>query len=383
MAKKAGYKFNKKQIFVFVHIVHGVLILIMLLSGLFLYVPELRTFLSSFRAEFVNLHSAAGIVYMIFLLFALPTIIQYGRLHRRWQKTFHLCLQLLFGLGWVSSGIYLWISPNTYLSIRQAALFIHDILSAAIVPWVFAHIGLWYARKYKKTKRISRLISTDSAERDRGMLISRRDVLLMFFGSVVAFIAGGLYQWYQPLSEEIMKALQSVKKRGYFRIYSIRMENPIFDRESWFLKIDGLVDNPSSFSFDELMNWEAVTFTSDFHCVTGWSVREVKWKGILFRDFIDYVMPTSEGRYVKMYSADQLYSETYELSQLLESNVILAYELEGKPLIEDQGAPLRLFHPNMFGYKSIKWLNRIEFVKDRGLGYWEEKESYDINGYLN
>ncbi|RFU70116.1 hypothetical protein D0469_08010 [Peribacillus saganii] len=378
-----GRRVRNKQVFYWIHFVHGFLILFLLISGLFLYNPDLRTFLGEFRAEFREFHSALGIVYTIFLCLVMPFIIRYDRLQRRWQKTFHLSLQLLFGLGWITSGIYLWVNSTEYVSIRQAALLIHDVLSLAIIPWVAVHILLWYLRRDNKIDRRDKRKTQDKEQRNRGIVISRRDVLLLFGGAVVSFAAGGLLRWYQPLSENFTNALETVKTKGYFRIYSIRSENPVFQRETWRLTVDGLVDNPSSFSFDELLTWKASTFSSDFHCVTGWSVLDVKWKGILFKDVMERVKARSGGVYVKMYSADLVYTETFELSQLLEQNVILAYELDGRPLIDDQGAPLRLLHPNMYGYKSIKWLNRIEIVKDRGLGYWEEKEGYDLNGYLD
>jgi methionine sulfoxide reductase catalytic subunit len=366
-----------KHTYYYIHLIHAILILVLLATGSFLYVPALRTFLGEYRYELRQFHSIIGISYFIFLCFTVPSVFRYARAHRRWQKTFHICLQLLLGVGWTASGIYLWLNYTEYLGIRQASILLHDALTLFIIPWVSAHILLWYIRRNQKPVR-----KEDRESRDRGILISRRDVLLLFSGAILAFMAGGLFRWFQPLSPRFLNALETVKRKGYFRIYSVRSDNPVFNRGTWRLTVDGLVEKPASLSFDELINRESHTFTSDFHCVTGWSVNGVKWKGISFRDIINQVKPGEEGAYVRMYSADRLYTETYELTQLLEENVILAYELEGKPLSENQGAPLRLFHPNMYGYKSIKWLNRIEVVKDRGLGYWEEKEGYDLNGYL-
>ena len=51
---------------------------------------------------------------------------------------------------------------------------------------------------------------------------------------------------------------------------------------------------------------------------------------------------------------------------------MLAYEMDGKPLPRGHGAPLRLVIPEMYGYKNVKWLSRIELVPQGGSGYWEE-----------
>jgi len=372
---------NKKTRYFYLHLVHGILLVMLLITGAFLYVPSLRTFLGEIRWEFRYAHSLIGIGYFLFLCAALPDVVRYARNHKAWQKTFHFCLQISLGIGWTISGIYLWVNATSYLSVRQFFLQIHDMLSVFVIPWILGHIGLWYWWRCKSIRPQKKRVP-EEGERDRGIQLSRRDVLRLFGGVFLAVVAGGLFRWYQPLSERFASTLASVKRKGYFRIYSVRSDNPVFNRATWQLTVDGLVERPSSFSYEELLSMRAHTFISDFHCVTGWSVTDVKWKGVSVKEIIEQVKPKEGGTYVRMYSADQLYTETYELTQLLEENVILAYELEGKPLNENQGAPLRLFHPGMYGYKSIKWVHRIEIRKERGLGYWEEKEGYDLNGYL-
>jgi DMSO/TMAO reductase YedYZ molybdopterin-dependent catalytic subunit len=57
--------------------------------------------------------------------------------------------------------------------------------------------------------------------------------------------------------------------------------------------------------------------------------------------------------------------------QSLLPDVMLAYEMDGKPLTRDHGSPLRLVIPDMYGYKGVKWLDRINLVPQAGDGYWE------------
>jgi hypothetical protein len=363
-------------------------VLFLLVTGTFLYIDALRTLISSFKWELRQIHSIVGTFYFVFLLAASPYAVQYVKRKKHWTKAFHICLMFFLGLGWTASGLYLWLNITAFLGLRQASITMHDALSLFFIPWIAGHIGLWYLRKTKPTWILKKVRSTKKPQPTSvprhgptGALY-RRDVLILFSGSVAALFLGGLARWYQPISERFLATLDTVKRRGYFRIYSLRNENPFFDRATWRLVVDGLVERPLALRFDELIQIEKLSYVHDFHCVTGWSVLGVQWEGVPFQVLAKTVQYIPEAKYVKLYSADQLYTETYEISQLMQQNVLLAYQIDGKPLSPDQGAPLRLFQPDMFGYKSIKWLNRIEFTDQRGQGYWEEKEGYDLNGYI-
>lgn len=85
--------------------------------------------------------------------------------------------------------------------------------------------------------------------------------------------------------------------------------------------------------------------------------------------------------YVNFYSFDGVYTESLKLSEALDPSVLLAYEMDGQPLEQAQGAPLRLIVPKMYGYKSIKWLNRVEFSDTPITGYWEHY-GYPAEAYI-
>ncbi len=367
---------KKQTLYRYIHFTHALLILILLLSGAILFIPELRILLIEGRWQIRQFHIAVGIFYSLFLLAAIPLVFPYFKKHRSWRKTFHLCLMVFLGLLWTVTGIYLWINPAGYFTLRQLSITVHDAISLFIIPWILIHIGLWIYSKYQpKQPRV--------VERDRGWLISRRDVLFLFGGTTIAMLLGGLTKWFQPISASFLASIEEVKRRGYFRIYSVSSETPVFDPATWRLRVDGLVQTPLELTFDELMQLPKHSYIQDFHCVTGWSVTGVKWDGIPLSELVKQAGVQPEGMYVKMYSSDQIYTETYEWSQLVGRDVIIAYQIDDKPLLESQGAPVRLFHPQMYGYKSIKWLERIEFTNRRDLGYWQEKEGYSLNGYLS
>ncbi|WP_165912555.1 molybdopterin-dependent oxidoreductase [Effusibacillus lacus] len=267
----------------------------------------------------------------------------------------------------------LWQNHPVFLDYRIGALLVHDWLSVVIVPWVFLHIS-W--------KLLKKRFGDRTAVKFTGKYMSRREFLTFTAGAVQFFMFGFLLKWLRPFLTEEETVQMLNRRRGYFRIFKVTSEIPKFEETGWKLTVDGLVETPRQFSFSDLKHMEWRKIVRDFHCVTGWSVIGAEWNGIPFPQFVELVKPKAEGIFVKMYSSDKLYTETYTLNQLMNQDVLLVFHLDGKPLTPSQGAPCRLFHPGMYGYKSIKWVERIEFVNTRELGYWEAAERYDLDGYI-
>lgn len=115
----------------------------------------------------------------------------------------------------------------------------------------------------------------------------------------------------------------------------------------------------------ELERVARVDQCSDFHCVTTWSHRSLRWSGIRFSDFYRQIaLPLAgaaeDASFVVLRGQDG-YRTSLPLADLLAPEVLLADRLDGEPLSIAHGAPLRLVAPAHYGYKSIKHLNRIEF----------------------
>lgn len=130
------------------------------------------------------------------------------------------------------------------------------------------------------------------------------------------------------------------------------------------LQVIGLVDSDLSLD-DPLQQLPRIEQTSDFHCVTTWSRRSLRWSGVRFADFFERVVrprarPNAAATLVALRGQDGART-AMQLEDLLSSDVLLADTLDGAPLSVDHGAPLRLIAPQHYGYKSIKHLSRIEF----------------------
>lgn len=142
--------------------------------------------------------------------------------------------------------------------------------------------------------------------------------------------------------------------------------------DSWELTINGLVEEPRTLSFSDLLTLSRQDQITDFHCVQGWSVLDVPWNGVHMGSLIDLVRPTSEATHITLHCFRGIYSESIPLSVAIEPRTLLAYGIGGATLPLDHGFPLRLIVPRMYGYKSAKWLSGIEFSNNSEEGYWEK-----------
>lgn len=183
------------------------------------------------------------------------------------------------------------------------------------------------------------------------------------------------------LARAVPAPLRSVGPSKGWRIYSVAPPMPIFDRERYVLSIQGLVARPMSLRWPEVAQLAGQEQVSDFHCVTGWSVRDVRWEGIRPSTIIELVRPRSSARYVTVFSLEEPYADQITMEQFQLADVMLARHMDGQPLKRVHGAPLRLVIPQMYGYKGVKWVSGLRFDAEPGLGYWEQR-GYDVNAWV-
>lgn len=153
--------------------------------------------------------------------------------------------------------------------------------------------------------------------------------------------------------------------------------------EPYRLVVDGAVERRAAFTLAQLQAMQQTTQTTRHDCVEGWSAIG-KWSGVRLRDLLAAVHPRSDARYVVFYCMDKddqnmHYYESLDLHQATHPQTLLALRLNDAPLDPDHGAPVRLRIPTQLGYKSAKWVERIELVGSfatiysGGGGYWEDQ----------
>ena len=236
-----------------------------------------------------------------------------------------------------------------------------------------------------RTPAEAELVLPDGDE-PRGKPLGRRVVLGLLAAGTVGVLAGARIQsWLEdavaPVVSKDGTGLSSLLPIGRFRIYTVTGGLPSLDKADYTLKVRGLVDTETTFTYADLRAMTPTSLTRDFQCVTGWRVSDVDWRGVKLADVLDAVGVTDDAEAVRFYSFDGAYSESLTLEQARRNDVILAYELEGKELSAAHGGPVRLYVAPMYGYKSIKWLGGIELVKKVVPGYWEQR-GYDVDAWV-
>jgi DMSO/TMAO reductase YedYZ molybdopterin-dependent catalytic subunit len=206
-------------------------------------------------------------------------------------------------------------------------------------------------------------------------------------GVFLGTVAGGLSSlwWGKAIWGHVSTALSPVDSvlgpGSGWRIYTVAATMPVFDPATWRLKIGGHVAHEQSLSYDQLRALPPASQTSVFHCVTGWTVNGVQWRGVRFRDLLAAAKPLPTAHSLQFVSAEQPYVDYLTLEQAMLPDVMLAWEMDGKPLLQEHGAPVRVVIPDMYGYKNVKWVQEINLVPQSEIGYWEQY-GYDNDAWV-
>ena len=148
------------------------------------------------------------------------------------------------------------------------------------------------------------------------------------------------------------------------------------DQATYTLTLDGLVDRPMRWSYEELGEMERLAKLVTIHCVEGWSVRAL-WEGIPLAQLLEQAQLQDEANTVIFHAADG-YTTSLPLDFILERNLIIADRINGILLPPKNGFPFELVAEDRWGYKWIKWIVRIELSDDPSYrGFWESR------GYSN
>jgi DMSO/TMAO reductase YedYZ molybdopterin-dependent catalytic subunit len=166
-----------------------------------------------------------------------------------------------------------------------------------------------------------------------------------------------------------------------FRENSIKGPQRV-NKEKYQLKIFGLVTEPKTYTYDEVINnhphYKKV-ITLD--CVEGWSAT-ILWEGVLVKDLINEAKPESSARVIIFHAYDG-YTTSFPIDYIMKNNIMMAYKMNDVTLPPQRGFPFELVAESKWGYKWIKWITQIELSADTTYrGYWE-KRGYSNDGSLD
>lgn len=195
----------------------------------------------------------------------------------------------------------------------------------------------------------------------------------------------------QPNGSKKAAVLKSVEIKEYegtklsssndFRENSIKGPQRV-NKEKYHLKITGLVTEPKTYTYDEVINnhphYKKVI---RLDCVEGWSAT-ILWEGILVKDLINEAKPESSARVIIFHAYDG-YTTCFPIDYIMKNNIMMAYKMNDVTLPPQRGFPFELVAESKWGYKWIKWITEIELSSDTTYrGYWE-KRGYSNDGSLN
>jgi DMSO/TMAO reductase YedYZ molybdopterin-dependent catalytic subunit len=149
------------------------------------------------------------------------------------------------------------------------------------------------------------------------------------------------------------------------------------DMENYQLEITGLVENPASYSYEEVIEGypnykKAVTL----YCVEGWEAT-ILWEGVLVGDLLAGASPLPEAKVVIFHAYDG-YTTSLPLDYIIDKDILMAYKMNEITMPPERGFPFGLVAESKWGYKWIRWITAMELSDDVDYrGYWEER------GYSN
>ena len=153
----------------------------------------------------------------------------------------------------------------------------------------------------------------------------------------------------------------------------------------YVLRVDGMVENPVEITYAELLALPKQDQITHHFCIQGWSAIG-EWTGVSMRTICELVKPLPNAKWVAFYSFGEgsdggRYYDCHPIENMYHHQTILAYGLNGSPLNEAHGAPVRLRDEVELGFKMVKWIEAIEFVESYehlggGFGGYNEDHEY-------
>ncbi|PWW05248.1 DMSO/TMAO reductase YedYZ molybdopterin-dependent catalytic subunit [Paenibacillus cellulosilyticus] len=396
---------------VMLHAWNGWIVVALAVTGLILLGGFWREILGEGRVWIKEIHIVVGIGSLVPVLYYLLLAGKHWKQLRDkpWQR-FNVLFVLALLVGWLASGVLLWQFRAVGPRWSNPALTVHDLLTWIGLPYIIYHSitrTQWLKEPNRRTVSSGRRPAQEELHPAsmpqpfytrrsfiRGSIAAGLAVLigpsfLKWIGKSLGGSIGGnsMEQLLESDSNDLVPAPLPLAassppigggSSGHFRVYTVT-PIPSFDNNNWSFTVDGLVEKKLQFTWEQFVKLKRKVQVSDFHCVTGWSVYHNTWEGIPLRTLLAEAGVKSEAQYIKFYSGDGVYTDALSLEQVKVqmSDVMVAVMHDGKPIPSDLGGPVRLIVPQMYAYKSVKWLVRIELIADSHVGYWEQR------GYSN
>ena len=168
--------------------------------------------------------------------------------------------------------------------------------------------------------------------------------------------------------------VQPITPNDLFYCVTKNVIDPKVNIDLWHLEIGGLVQNAATWRFQDLEGFKPTTQETTLMCISNGLdaglISNAVWKGLPLRDLLDQAGVLSGAARVRLHGVDN-YTDTIPLEKAMEPTTLLAYEMNGAPLPDRHGYPLRVIVPGYFGEKNVKWLTKVEATGANAKGFYE------------
>ena len=148
------------------------------------------------------------------------------------------------------------------------------------------------------------------------------------------------------------------------------------DLASWTFTVEGAVEQPTTWSWDEIHALPPSTYAGDIHCVTTWSKLGVNFGGVSIDTLLAAARPRSTATHVLAFCSTG-YTTNLPLADVTGGKAWVAWEFDGQPLAVEHGGPARLLVPHLYFWKSAKWVSGLRILDHDEPGFWERNGYHD------
>jgi DMSO/TMAO reductase YedYZ molybdopterin-dependent catalytic subunit len=151
---------------------------------------------------------------------------------------------------------------------------------------------------------------------------------------------------------------------------------PKLDTAAWTFTVEGLVQTPSTWTWEEIRALPGSDYEGDIHCVTTWSKLGMTFRGVSLDVLLDAAVPLPAATHVMAYTHTG-YTTNLPLADVTGGQAWVAWEAEGKSLPTEHGGPARLLVPHLYFWKSAKWVAGLRLLDHDEPGFWEQNGYHD------
>ncbi len=284
-------------------------------------------------------------------------------------------ISLFVALPLIAFVIALWpVLGTSYVGLPIAVARLVTIVGFALCVFVFERtlvLGFQFLTRSK----------TQREDREFTPAIGRRAFVLSAIGVAIAgggvALARKLYRvatFSYDGTQYKGRIVEPITPNDLFYCVTKNVVDPRVDVRLWHLEVNGLVQNQATWRLQDLTGFSAVEQETTLMCISNGLdaglISNAVWKGFPLRDLLERAGTLSDAARVRLHGVDN-YTDTIPLEKAMDPTTLLAYEMNGVPLPDRHGYPLRVIVPGYFGEKHVKWLTRIELTDKNAKGFYE------------